>query len=409
MRHNAYHILLVSLFALAGCGGNGSGQSSDAGSGSGALPGLISASGGATNPEARYVISGQVTGLMPGQSLTLDNLSSLGTDSVQVTGNGSFQFQNREAAGAPVNIRLGALPDGETCQITNGQGTVSTHNDNSLIIACTDRPAQTFQVGGVVNGLDGVLELQLNGADTTVIQGDGNFVMNRSLYDQATYDITVASQPVGQTCTVNHAEGTVQSADVHSIGITCEDNQPVSFSVGGSIEGLRGTLVLQNRASGGQPLTGFVASGPFTLSAPVQEGAPYDVTIVQQPVGQICTITNPGGTMGHTEVSDITVSCAAGPTYTVSVRVLIGFTMKGVVVLQNNNSDDIRVTGDGGTFNFPTQLGVGATYNVTIKQVSPGLQCNKVRNGSGVITGNVSNIEVACVAAVTNVSAPSSR
>jgi hypothetical protein len=69
------------------------------------------------------------------------------------------------------------------------------------------------------------------------------------------------------------------------------------------------------------------------------------------------------------------------------------------VVLQNNGSDTITVTGSQ-AFVFPTGLATGAAYSVTVVTPPAGKTCT-VSNGSGTVDSNgdaVTNVLVSCVA-----------
>lgn len=83
----------------------------------------------------------------------------------------------------------------------------------------------TFSVGGNVSGLTGSgLALQNNGGDTLAVAADGPFTFLTELADTTAYLVTVSAQPGGQTCTVSNASGTIASADVTDIAVTCEDD-----------------------------------------------------------------------------------------------------------------------------------------------------------------------------------------
>lgn len=83
----------------------------------------------------------------------------------------------------------------------------------------------TFSVGGNVSGLTGTgLELKNNGADTLAVTADGPFTFLTELADTTNYEVAVSTQPSGQTCTVGNASGTISSADVTDVTVTCEDN-----------------------------------------------------------------------------------------------------------------------------------------------------------------------------------------
>ncbi|TMH48334.1 MAG: hypothetical protein E6H50_10870, partial [Betaproteobacteria bacterium] len=80
-----------------------------------------------------------------------------------------------------------------------------------------------------------------------------------------------------------------------------------SYTVGGVVSGLSGTgLVLQN--NGGNNLS-INANGPFTFTTRAVEHAPYDVTVLTQPSGQTCSVTNGSGRVPGANVTDILVNC----------------------------------------------------------------------------------------------------
>ena len=83
-------------------------------------------------------------------------------------------------------------------------------------------------------------------------------------------------------------------------------SQPETHTIGGTITGLHGTLVLQNR--GGDDLT-LTMDGSFTFATSVAPGDPYEVTVNQQPIAQRCTVTHGSGTVANEDVSNVAVSC----------------------------------------------------------------------------------------------------
>jgi hypothetical protein len=94
-----------------------------------------------------------------------------------------------------------------------------------LLVACSDSSssggAVTYSIGGTVTGLTGTLTLQNNGTDSITITADGAFAFTGRLADAATYDVTVSSPPVGQSCTVTNGAGTIHGADVTDIQVVC--------------------------------------------------------------------------------------------------------------------------------------------------------------------------------------------
>jgi len=82
----------------------------------------------------------------------------------------------------------------------------------------------TYTVGGTVAGLAGSgLELQLNAGSSLAVTSSGPFVFNSALNSGAPYSVTVATQPSSpsQTCVVTRGAGTVGSAGVTDVAVTC--------------------------------------------------------------------------------------------------------------------------------------------------------------------------------------------
>ena len=80
---------------------------------------------------------------------------------------------------------------------------------------------KTFSVGGSVSGLSGTVVLQDNGGDDLSVGSDGPFTFATPVVDGGAYNVTVKSSPSGQTCTTSGASGTVTSANVTSVAVTC--------------------------------------------------------------------------------------------------------------------------------------------------------------------------------------------
>src|SRR6267154_2416641 len=164
-----------------------------------------------------------------------------------------------------------------------------------------------------------------------------------------------------------------------------------TYTVGGTVSGLTGTgLVLQN--NGGNDLA-VSANGAFTFLTAQKKGASYSVTVLTQPSGQSCTVSNGTGSVSA-NVTNVAVICVTS-TYTV------GGTVSGVtgtgLVLQNNGGNDRAIAADG-AFTFSTALAGGASYSVTVLAPPSGEGCS-VTNGSGTIaSANVTNVVFTCAA-----------
>ena len=85
-----------------------------------------------------------------------------------------------------------------------------------------------------------------------------------------------------------------------------------TFTVGGSVSGLRGTgLVLQN--NGGDAVT-VAANGTFTFGTQLAAGATYNVSVRTQPTAkpaELCDVSAGSGSVAGTAVTSISISCRA--------------------------------------------------------------------------------------------------
>lgn len=93
--------------------------------------------------------------------------------------------------------------------------------------------------------------------------------------------------------------------------LTLEKTNPSSYTVGGQVHGLSGTLVLEN--NGNEALT-MSADGTFTFSEPLLKGSTYSVAVQSQPITQICTVTLGTGTITNANVTNVTVTCSTNTT-----------------------------------------------------------------------------------------------
>ena len=79
------------------------------------------------------------------------------------------------------------------------------------------------------------------------MSANGSFTFATQLPGGAAYAVTVQANPSGQTCTVASGSGAIASANVTNVAVTCTANGGgATYSVGGSVSGLSGTVVLQD-------------------------------------------------------------------------------------------------------------------------------------------------------------------
>ena len=138
-----------------------------------------------------------------------------------------------------------------------------------------------------------------------IVATDGAFQFLTGATYGGSYSVTISQQPATQTCTVSRGSGIV-SGDVTDISITCGDKL---YTVGGTASGVKRSLVLAN---GSEQLT-VSSDGSFTFPTSAISGSSYSVTVVTQPVGQSCTVTNGSGAISGANVTNVSVACTDVP------------------------------------------------------------------------------------------------
>jgi ABC-type molybdate transport system substrate-binding protein len=328
-----------------------------------------------------YSIGGTVSGLTSG-TLKLENN---GGNVLTLTANGTFTFSAKLATGKTYDVTVALQPAGQTCTASDNTGTVGTENVTTVVVTCA--ATQMYSIGGTISGLTGTVKLENNGGNALSVTANGTFTFTTKLATGKTYDVTVSTQPSGQTCTPTDNTGTVGTENVTTVIVTCVTNP--TYSIGGTVSGLTsGTLKLEN--NGGNVLS-VTANGTFTFTTKLATGKTYDVTVSTQPTNQICTASDNTGTVGTENVTTVVVNCV--PSYSIGGTVS-GLTGTGLQ-LQNNGGNTLSVTKNG-TFTFSTRLVGGSTYDVTVSTQPTGQTCTASANTGTVGSSNVTTVVITC-------------
>ncbi len=277
-------VFFLAPLLLTACGGGGGG---------GGVGG-----GGSLSPT--YTIGGTISG--HADTVVLQN--SGGDNRTLSVADGSFVFATALVNGATYNVTALIQPVGQTCAVTNGSGAVNGANITNVVVSCTANP--TYTIGGTIAGLTGTVELQNNGGDDLARSINGGFAFTTALATGSAYNVTVFTQPAGQTCSVTSGSGTVSGANVSGVQVNCVTNPGLTYTVGGTISGLTGTVVLRN--NGGDSLT-RTTNGGFTFATAIADGAAYNVTVFTQPAGQTCSVTSGSGNVSAASVTNVAVGC----------------------------------------------------------------------------------------------------
>ncbi len=88
----------------------------------------------------------------------------------------------------------------------------------------------TYAVGGTMSGLIGTVVLQNNGTDDLSISANDAFTFATKLSGGAAYNVTVKTQPAGQTCTASNNTGTIAGANVTNVLVVCSWTKQLGVS-----------------------------------------------------------------------------------------------------------------------------------------------------------------------------------
>jgi len=380
-------LVLSSLAVLTACGGNGE---------------VISLNG--------YPLVVNVSGLK-GSSVLLKNDNGIdrGGDRLLVSKDGNFSFSTLIPQGGKYLVRVKSQPDGQVCTVNNGSG-VGSPNMSVVNVICS-AIADAYVVKGLLSGLldRHYIVLSNNTTDVLTLTENGAFQFPQLLARGSRYTVAIETYPEAQNCTLTNEEGPV-SADMPKVIVNC-GTVPDEFTIGGTVTGLaQGDLVLNNRNSNGgvvDTLTINTASPgfpQFVFGNKVVFNGYYNVTVAKNPAGQICTPSQNTGNNVVQNITTVVVNCVdENKSFRIS-GTLSGLDAGQTITLLNNGADEITLDSNK-TFQFPTKVGIGDPYKVTITNNGyPFLQQCEVINGSGTVkNAPVNDVQVNCSVAPVSV------
>ncbi len=107
---------------------------------------------------------------------------------------------------------------------TGGSCTIATTNFVTRL-SCNDGSSYVLEtkygVGGTVSGSLGSLVLKNNGGDALTLTTSGAYTFATGIANTASYAVSIFSAPATQTCSLSNASGTVASAAVSNVNVTC--------------------------------------------------------------------------------------------------------------------------------------------------------------------------------------------
>jgi N-acetylneuraminic acid mutarotase len=171
----------------------------------------------------------------------------------------------------------------------------------------TPTPTPSYTVGGNISSLTAKGLVLANGNDTVAVTSQSSvstpFTLPTPVPTGSGYSVSIQTQPTGQTCIVANGAGTMGSANVTSVQVTCGN------TVGGTLYNLTGSgLVLANGTDTVAPAAGATS---FTFSQLIAYGATYSVSVQAQPASEMCGVAGGNGSILSVQnVADIQVPCA---------------------------------------------------------------------------------------------------
>ena len=166
-----------------------------------------------------YRLGGSAAGIS-GSGLVLHSSVGSGED-LAVAASGPFTFVRPAPSGASYAVTVHTPPAAQVCAVVNGTGTVTSSDVSNVSVTCS---ASSFSVGGTIQGLSAsglVLHSTVNGEDLSVAANAVRFTFAAAVPAGTTYAVTVKTQPGNLTCTVANGTGTVSSANVTDVSVTC--------------------------------------------------------------------------------------------------------------------------------------------------------------------------------------------
>jgi hypothetical protein len=169
-------------------------------------------------------------------------------------------------------------------------------------------------IGGTVYGLSGGTSVVLldNGGDALTVSANGTFTFATQVQAPNAYNVTVGTQPTGETCSVSNGSGSVSqnSGNITNVAVTCyatpTANEYVFVTVYGLASGA--SVILLDNGANAQTVS---KNGPFVFSNASTVGTLYSVTVGTNPSGQTCTVTNGSGTIPASGTNTaVVVSCS---------------------------------------------------------------------------------------------------
>lgn len=171
-----------------------------------------------------------------------------------------------------------------------------------------DYSASRYTVSLTVAGLSAGKQVVLtDGSNNVTATLNSIYTFPTQLQNNSQYQVSITTQPIGQTCTIAYGSGTISSASISNVLVNCSTNPAPNYTIGITASGLGAgkTAVVTN----GIDSVSITANTSYTFTTQQTNSTNYLITVTSQPVGQFCFITNGSGTVNNANVITPAISC----------------------------------------------------------------------------------------------------
>ena len=191
--------------------------------------------------------------------------------------------------------------DGVTVSPISNPPTFYTRNNSSI----------SYTIGGLVNGR--ILPVGSVVSFTTTngkIAGDGSHTVANAVGAAQTYTVTIERDTTPSEGSLTAKVVVGDGGGTFTFPSIAINDEPTSYTIGGSISGIPvgESLVIKN--NGGDNLSIPAGATTFVFTNPVFDGEVYGVTVGLAPTSATCTIGLGSGKVTGSNISDIVITCA---------------------------------------------------------------------------------------------------
>ncbi|MBB6096206.1 hypothetical protein HNQ60_005128 [Povalibacter uvarum] len=299
------------------------------------------------------------------------------------------------------NLEISRQPQGQTCvlsgDISGNYEIVGEHGhdmDRDVTVTCTT-PVPAHTVGGTVHGLTAQGLILAQGSEQLAIEPGSTvlFAFPTAVQQGAAYAVSIAQQPQSQICSVADGAGTMLSADIANVVVSCATLSG-QLSVGITGLGNHAGLKLTNGTTEYDVPAG---AGSYALPDPVPVGSQYSVVVSGMPAGLSCTFAAATGVFPESAAGGVldigTIACAAQP---FDIRGTVAGLGNTTGLVLDSAGEQLAIAANATTFAFTQGVTFGSAWSVTVSSQPAGRTC-AVSNGSGTVPAHdITDVAVTC-------------